>query len=158
LRLPPFFAVLFLLFPVIEIWLLIKVGGAIGVFPTILLLILSGMLGMFVLRQQGLATLARFQRSVNEGTMPAQAMLESVVSLVGGLLLIIPGFFTDMLGLLCLFPPTRFLILKVFLSGSQTYVQTRTVHYTQTSSRRPQSPQQTDYDIEGEVVSRKDDD
>jgi UPF0716 protein FxsA len=158
LRLPPFFAVLFLLFPVIEVWLLIKIGGAIGVFPTILLLILSGMLGMFVLRQQGLATLSRFQRSVNEGTMPAQAMLGSVVSLVGGLLLIIPGFFTDILGLLCLFPPTRFLILKIFLSRSRTYVQTRTVHYTQTSPRRPQSPQQTGYDIEGEVVSRKDDD
>lgn len=158
MRPSPFFTILFLLFPVIEIWLLIKVGGAIGVFPTILLLILAGMSGMFVLRHQGIATLTRFQRSVSEGALPAQTMLGSVMALVGGLLLVIPGFFTDILGLLCLFPPTRYLILKIFLNRSHTVVQTRTVHYTQTSSRDSQSTQNTGYDIEGEVVSRKDED
>ncbi|MDD5393656.1 MAG: FxsA family protein [Thiothrix sp.] len=145
----PIFAVLFLLIPVIEIWLLIKVGGALGVLPTILLLILAGMLGMALLRHQGFATLARFQRSMNEGQVPAQAMLDGVVLLVAGVLFMIPGFFSDILGLLCLFPPTRYLLLKVLLKRGTVSVQG--FQYTQ-------STRQGSNDIEGEVVSRKDND
>lgn len=140
---------LFLLIPVIEIWLLIKVGGALGVLPTILLLILAGMLGMALLRHQGFATLARFQRSMNEGQVPAQAMLDGVVLLVAGVLFMIPGFFSDILGLLCLFPPTRYLLLKVLLKRGTVSVQG--FQYTQ-------STRQGSNDIEGEVVSRKDND
>jgi UPF0716 protein FxsA len=145
----PIFAVLFLLIPVIEIWLLIKVGGALGVLPTILLLILAGMLGMALLRHQGFATLARFQRSMNEGQVPAQAMLDGVVLLVAGVLFMIPGFFSDILGLLCLFPPTRYLLLKALLKRGTVSVQG--FQYTQ-------STRQGSNDIEGEVVSRKDND
>jgi len=141
--------VLFLLIPVIEIWLLIKVGGALGVLPTILLLILAGMLGMALLRHQGFATLARFQRSMNEGQVPAQAMLDGVVLLVAGVLFMIPGFFSDILGLLCLFPPTRYLLLKALLKRSTMSVQG--FQYTQ-------STRQGSNDIEGEVVNRKDND
>lgn len=140
---------LFLLIPVIEIWLLIKVGGALGVLPTILLLILAGMLGMALLRHQGFATLARFQRSMNEGQVPAQAMLDGVVLLVAGVLFMIPGFFSDILGLLCLFPPTRYLLLKALLKRSTVSVQG--FQYTQ-------STRQGSNDIEGEVVNRKDND
>lgn len=140
---------LFLLIPVIEIWLLIKVGGALGVLPTILLLILAGMLGMALLRHQGFATLARFQRSMNEGQVPAQAMLDGVVLLVAGVLFMIPGFFSDILGLLCLFPPTRYLLLKALLKRSTMSVQG--FQYTQ-------STRQGSNDIEGEVVNRKDND
>lgn len=140
---------LFLLIPVIEIWLLIKVGGALGVLPTILLLILAGMLGMALLRHQGFATLARFQRSMNEGQVPAQAMLDGVVLLVAGVLFMIPGFFSDILGLLCLFPPTRYLLLKALLKRGTVSVQG--FQYTQ-------STRQGSNDIEGEVVSRKDND
>ncbi|MBU0655817.1 MAG: FxsA family protein [Gammaproteobacteria bacterium] len=145
----PVFALLFLVLPFIEIWLLIKVGSAIGALPTILLLILAGMLGIFLLRHQGFATLARVQRSVNEGQLPAQTMLEGVVLLVGGLLFIIPGFFTDILGLLCVLPPTRYLLLKLLLK--------RAVVSTSGFHRQTSSSQGSRY-IEGEVVRRKDDD
>lgn len=144
----PIVAILLVLFPFIEIWLLIKVGSAIGALPAILLLILAGFAGMFMLRHQGLATLMKFQRSLNTGEVPAQAMLEGAVLLVAGLLFLIPGFFTDILGLLCVLPPTRYLLLKMLLrKGVVT-----------TGGFRQQSWQQNSQDIEGEVVRRKDDD
>lgn len=144
----PIFALLFLVIPFIEIWLLIQVGSAIGALSTLLLLILAGVLGMFLLRQQGFVTLTRVQRSMNEGQLPAHAMLEGVVLLVGGLLFMIPGFFTDILGLLCVLPPTRHLLLKLWLKRAVV-----SVHGFQTQA----SPRQGSRDIDGEVVERRDD-
>lgn len=152
----PIFAVLFLVLPFIEIWLLIKVGGIIGAFPTILLVVLTAVLGAFMLRQQGLATLARFQQNLHNGQLPANEILEGMVLLVGGVLLMTPGFFTDAMGFLCLFPLSRKLILKVLLSRSQVFVQTHTTHYESTVFRQPASSTRQYRDIEGEVVGRGD--
>lgn len=145
----PLFGVFFLLLPFIEIWLLIKVGSAIGALPTILLLILAGVAGVFLLRHQGFVTLTRLQRSLNAGELPAQAMLEGALLVLAGLLFLIPGFFTDILGLLLVLPPTRYLLLKVLLKSSLTVVGGYQQHPGQ---RRKQG------DIEGEVVRRQDDD
>lgn len=143
----PVFGIFLLLLPFIEIWLLIKVGSAIGALPTILLLILAGMLGMFLLRHQGFATLAKLQRNMNAGELPAYAMLEGAMLVVAGLLFIIPGFFTDIVGLVFVLPPTRYLLLKALLKGGVV------VRGTAASQSR-----QGSRDIEGEVVHRKDDD
>lgn len=145
----PLFGVFFLLLPFIEIWLLIKVGSAIGALPTILLLILAGVAGVFLLRHQGFVTLTRLQRSLNAGELPAQAMLEGALLVLAGLLFLIPGFFTDILGLLLVLPPTRYLLLKVLLKSSLTVVGGYQQHPGQ---GRKQG------DIEGEVVRRQDDD
>lgn len=150
----PVFAILFLVVPFIEIWLLIKVGGSIGTLPTIFLVVLTAVLGAFLLRQQGLATLARFQKSMQTGQLPATEILEGVVLLVGGVLLMTPGFFTDVMGFLCLFPLSRKLILKLLLSRSQVFVQTRSTHYEGGVFNQSTAHTRNTRDIEGEVVSR----
>lgn len=103
----PIFAFLFLVVPIVEIYLLIEVGSVIGAFPTILLVVATAVIGAFLLRQQGMSTLARFQENMASGTLPAKEMMEGVLLLVGGAFLMTPGFFTDTLGFLCLIPFTR---------------------------------------------------
>jgi UPF0716 protein FxsA len=112
----PIFAVLFLVVPIVEIFLLIQVGGIIGVWPTILCVVGTAVAGAYLLRQQGLSTLARFQNNMSTGVLPAKEMLEGVALLIGGALLMTPGFFTDAVGFLCLLPFTRGFIVKKILS------------------------------------------
>lgn len=99
--------VLFVIVPIIEIYLFMVVGGLIGVLPTILLVILTAMLGSILLQQQGIATLQRVHSALQQGQLPTAALLEGVVIIIGGVLLLTPGFLTDILGLLCLIPVTR---------------------------------------------------
>ncbi len=154
----PVFAILFFIVPFFEIWLLIKVGGQIGALPTMLLVVLTAVLGAFLLRQQGLSTLARFQQNLNSGQLPAKEIVEGMVLLVGGALLMTPGFFTDALGFICLFPLTRSLMLKYLVQRTQVYMQSRTVNFSQDGFQQTHSrAQQNNNDIEGEVVRRHDD-
>ncbi len=97
----------FLTVPFIEIYLLLQIGGIIGVFPTILMVVFTAILGAWLLRKQGLATWLRFQESVNKGVIPAYEMIEGPILLVGGALLLTPGFFTDAIGFACLVPGVR---------------------------------------------------
>jgi len=97
----------FLIVPFVEIYLLLQIGGIIGVFPTIFMVVFTAVLGAWLLRKQGLATWQRFQDSLNQGTIPAYEMIEGPILLVGGALLLTPGFFTDALGFACLIPPLR---------------------------------------------------
>lgn len=106
---------LFLIVPVLEMYLLIKVGSLIGAFPTILAVILAAVLGIVLLRIQGLATLQRVQQSLARGELPAREMLEGVVLFAGGVLFLAPGFLTDALGLLCLVPAVRRHLVAVLL-------------------------------------------
>jgi len=103
----PIFFILFLVIPIIEIFFLIKVGEVIGAFPTIILVVLTAVIGAGLLRQQGLSTLARFQQNLSTGKLPAQEMVEGILLAVGGALLMTPGFVTDTLGFLCLLPFSR---------------------------------------------------
>ena len=98
---------LFIFVPLIEIYLLIKVGGIIGAFPTVLVVVSTAIAGTWLLKQQGLATLMRFQTSAAQGRMPAQEMAEGLALAFGGALLLTPGFVTDIIGFLCLIPFTR---------------------------------------------------
>lgn len=98
---------LLLLVPILEMYLLIEVGGVIGAVPTILLVILGAVLGVSLLRVQGIATLQRVRRSLAQGEVPALEMLEAAVLLAGGVLFLVPGFLTDVAGLLCLVPVFR---------------------------------------------------
>ena len=98
---------LFLIVPIIEIYLLIQVGGVIGAIPTVFLVVFTAVLGALLLRQQGFATLGRVQASMARGELPALQLLEGVLLLFGGALLLTPGFFTDAIGFVCLIPPLR---------------------------------------------------
>jgi UPF0716 protein FxsA len=97
----------FLAVPVIELYLLIQVGSVIGVFPTILLVIFTAALGATLVRQQGFATWQRLQANLAQGITPAYELIEGLLLLLGGLLLLTPGFFTDILGFACLVPSIR---------------------------------------------------
>lgn len=104
------FQILFLLFliiPIVEIYLLIKVGGIIGALPTVFLVVFTAVLGAWLLRLQGFSTLRRVQKTLEQGGIPAMEMLEGAVLLVSGALLLTPGFFTDTIGFLCLIPVFR---------------------------------------------------
>lgn len=110
--------VLFLLFivvPIIEMVLLIKVGQWLGVVPTIALVLLTAMIGVHLLRQQGLSTLLRANEKIAAGGLPAEEMLEGLVLAIGGALLLTPGFFTDALGFCCLLPFTRRAMIRKLL-------------------------------------------
>lgn len=101
---------LFLIFvavPIIEIALFVEVGGAIGLFPTLAIVILTAMAGTMLMRRQGLATLARLQESLQNGGNPAGHLAHGALILVAGVLLLTPGFFTDALGLAFLVPQVR---------------------------------------------------
>ena len=104
------FLLLFLLFPVLELFVFVKVAGAIGFFPALLLIILGSMLGVLVLRIAGLATALRARESLNRGELPAQTMLEGLMMALAGGLLILPGFISDVVGLIMLLPFTRKLL------------------------------------------------
>ncbi len=113
------FRVLFLLFlvvPILEIYLLIEVGGWIGVVPTVLLVVLTAVVGVNLLRAQGLSTLMEAQQSLANGQLPATQLLEGAALLVSGALLLTPGFFTDTIGFLGLIPITRKWLVHSMLS------------------------------------------
>lgn len=104
---------LFLIFsviPVIELYLLIRVGRSIGALPTVALLLLISFAGAWLVRHQGFAILGTIQREMAAGRIPAASLLDGAVVLVGGILLLTPGFFTDLLGLFFLIPVTRQMI------------------------------------------------
>ena len=108
---------LFLIIPFVEIYLLLTIGGIIGVLPTIFLVVFTAVLGAWLLRQQGFATWQRFQASLAQGVVPAYEMIEGPILLVGGALLLTPGFFTDALGFACLIPQLRRKIARYIIEN-----------------------------------------
>ena len=98
---------LFMLIPFFEMWILIEVGGWIGALPTIGLVVLTATIGLSLLKQQGLSTLLRARRKMDEGAIPASELVSGVMIAVGGALLLTPGFVTDALGFALLIPKTR---------------------------------------------------
>jgi len=110
---------LFFAMPIIEMYLLISVAGYIDALPTIGLVMLTAVIGVALLRQQGLETLTRGTQKMSHGQMPAQEMAEGLLLAVAGALLITPGFVTDAIGFLILFPPTRMVIAQIILRRVQ---------------------------------------
>ena len=98
---------LFTVVPLFELYLLIKVGKIIGAFNTIALVILTGVLGAYLAKLEGLSILRKIQHDLNSGIMPAGKLIDGVFVFVAGLLLITPGILTDILGFLFLIPASR---------------------------------------------------
>ena len=98
---------LFMLIPIVEMWILIEVGGWIGALPTIGLVVLTATIGLSLLKQQGLSTLMRARRKMDKGAIPASELVSGVMIAVGGALLLTPGFVTDAVGFALLIPQTR---------------------------------------------------
>jgi UPF0716 protein FxsA len=113
--------------PLIEIALFIVIGQAIGLLPTLLGIVLTGIVGCLVLRWQGIAALREMQVRMQRGEMPARAMGDTMLIGLGGLLLLLPGYFTDLAGLLLLLPWTRELIYRL-LARNLTVVDVTTTY------------------------------
>jgi len=99
--------VLFLVVPILELWVIFQVGDLIGFLPTIGLLIAVSIAGTWLLKQQGVATWRRLQANLNQGRMPTDEVTDAALILFGGALLLTPGFLSDVLGLALLIPVTR---------------------------------------------------
>ena len=97
----------FTIIPIIEIYLLIEIGSMFGALMAVTLVILTGFLGAFLARMQGLQTLYRIQESLREGRMPSGELLDALLIVIAGLVLLTPGFLTDSAGFLLLIPATR---------------------------------------------------
>ena len=98
---------IFIVVPLLEMFLLIKVGNLIGAFSTVVLVVLTASVGTMLLKHEGLATLSRLQQKIRLREIPDTELLEGIMLIVGGALLLTPGFVTDSIGLICLIPRSR---------------------------------------------------
>jgi UPF0716 protein FxsA len=100
----------FILVPIAELYVIIQIGGAIGIIPTLFLLVLDSILGTLLLRSQGRSAWVAFNRALSENRVPAKEIIDGVLIIFGGALLLTPGFLTDIVGLILLIPPTRAIV------------------------------------------------
>jgi UPF0716 protein FxsA len=142
--------VLFIVLPLAELYVILKVGDAIGVVPTILLLAADSVLGSVLLRAQGRSVWRRFNNALAEGKMPHREVIDGVLVIFGGAFLITPGFITDIVGLLLLLPPTRSLIRSQVVRRLG-----RRVAGGVASGPRRRGPSR-DYDVEGTATDYED--
>lgn len=117
------FFLLFIVLAVAEIYVLISVGSLIGAIPTIGLILLTGIIGVTMLKQQGFSVFAKLQEKMRQGQAPAQEMVEGVLLIIAGAFLITPGFVTDAIGFLWLIPQTREYFAKALIKKGMFKVQ-----------------------------------
>ncbi len=103
----PLLVILFIVVPIVELYVIIQVGQAIGVVPTLALLVADALLGSLLLRQQGRGAWRRFNAALAEHRFPGREVADGLMIAVGGTLLLTPGFVTDIFGLALLIPPSR---------------------------------------------------
>lgn len=139
----------FLLLPLVEIALFIVVGRAIGLFPTLALVILAALAGGMLLRQQGLGVVARLRNNVSAGTVPGRTMFDAMLIGLAALLLILPGFLSDIVALTLLIPAVRGWIFTA-LAARVTVVETTTSYrrYADPDDPRLSGPPVVDLDDE----------
>ncbi len=122
---PLFLIVLFIVVPIAELYVIIQVGQAIGVWPTLALLLPDALLGSWLLKHQGQGAWRRFNEALAQGRFPGREVVDGLLIVVGGTLLLAPGFITDIFGLILLIPPTRAIVrsvLRRFTIGRFTVV------------------------------------
>lgn len=106
-------AVVFLVVPLVELFVLLQVGSVIGVWNTIGLLILMSVLGGWLMKREGLGVVRRIQRAVEAGTVPGRELFDAFLILLGGALMLTPGFVTDVVGMALLVPPVRSVVRRL---------------------------------------------
>lgn len=111
-----------ILVPLVEIAVFIMVGDAIGVLPTILLTVLTAVAGTIMLRQQGLSLVMRMQSELDAGRVPGEDLMHGAMIVIASLLLLLPGFVTDAIGLLLFVPPIRNMLARYIVSRSNVVI------------------------------------
>jgi UPF0716 protein FxsA len=151
-------ALLFVVVPVLEIYVLIQIGQAIGAWWTVLLLVADGFLGSWLMRREGGRAWAALRVALNSGRMPARELADGALILVGGTLLVTPGFVSDVAGLFCVLPLTRplarraltrFLTRKLLAAGAPVAAAAPAAG---TSSGRTRQRPGPDSVVQGEVI------
>jgi UPF0716 protein FxsA len=147
---------LFIIVPIAELYVIIKVGGAIGVLPTLALLVLDSFVGAALARSQGRVAWARFNQALAEGRVPTREVFDGAMVILGGAFLLTPGFITDVIGILLLIPPTRalFRVLVTRLARRRLAFSVRTVGFGggpagPSGNGYAGPPPQRGYDVEG---------
>jgi UPF0716 protein FxsA len=116
----PLLLLLFIVVPIVELYVIIQVGQAIGALPTIGLLVLDSLLGTLLLRAQGRSAWRRFRLALAAGRPPARETIDGALVIVGGALMLAPGFITDAFGILLLLPPTRRTIRRGIMRNARS--------------------------------------
>jgi UPF0716 protein FxsA len=145
----PFLLLAFVLVPIVEIAILIRVSGAIGGVTTIMIVIFTAIIGAYLVRQQGFATLQSVQNQMNAGRVPAMEMAEGLALLFAGALLLTPGFFTDAIGFTLLAPPCRRAIIRWLITHGNFSIHTAQSGYVRPSTSDPAAKRSSSV-IEGE--------
>ena len=137
---------IFIIVPLAELYVIIQVGGVIGLIPTLVLLLADALLGSMLLRHQGRSAWIQFNRALAENRLPHKEVFDGILVIMGGALLITPGFITDVIGLVLLVPPTRHLVRRL----ARRSIERRTVIVAGApASRRGGRPDPGAYDVEG---------
>ena len=153
----PLLVVLFIVVPIVELYVIIQIGSLIGVLPTLALLLADALLGSLLLRHQGRGAWRRFNAAIAERRFPGREVADGLMIAIGGTLLLTPGFVTDIFGLILLVPPTRAIVRRVL----RAYVGHRFVVIGSTGSTPP-DPAWTggrpyDFDATAEEIDADDD-
>lgn len=119
---------IFIVVPLIEILLLIEIGNRIGALNTILVIVLTAILGASMMRHQGFTIMRNIQRDLSEGRMPTVELINGALVLVGGIVLLTPGFFTDAVGFILLIPATRGFIRKKIQRRIRRKIESGDIH------------------------------
>jgi UPF0716 protein FxsA len=144
----PLLVALFIVVPLVELYVIIQVGQEIGALPTVAVLVADSLLGSMLLRSQGRGAWRRFNEAMAAGRAPAREVLDGGLIIFGGALLLTPGFITDVFGLLLLLPPSRAAVRRVLVRRfSRRFV----VSVSAAARRRRGGPGQP-YDVDGTAV------
>src|SRR3954469_1322444 len=136
--------VLFILIPLAELYVIYQVGDAIGILPTLALLVADSLLGSWLLRSQGRTVWRRFNDTMRAGRIPHRELVDGVLIIFGGAFLITPGFLTDIIGVLLLLPPTRALVRRWLIRRGG-----RMFGVSVATGRRSTPASRQDWDVEG---------
>jgi len=120
--------ILFVTVPIIEIWILIDIGRGIGTLPTILLIIITGIVGAYLTKLQGLKTIYKIKENLKMGIMPSEELIDGFLIVLAGGFLITPGILTDSAGFLLLYPKSRNFIKRYLKNKFNDWIQSNDVY------------------------------
>ncbi|TFB08781.1 membrane protein FxsA [Candidatus Atribacteria bacterium MT.SAG.1] len=119
----------FVIVPVTELYILIEVGKKIGSLTTIGIIILTGIIGAYLVKGQGFMILRKIQNDLNEGIMPGDSLIQGAIILAGGIFLLTPGFVTDIIGFIFLIPASRRVVKKYLLKWLKGKIKESNFYY-----------------------------
>ena len=121
--------ILFVIVPVTELYILIEVGKRIGSLTIIGIIIFTGILGAYLVKNQGFMILKKIQNDLNDGIMPGDSLIQGAIILAGGILLLTPGFVTDIVGFIFLIPVSRNVVKKYLLKWLKGKIKEGNIYY-----------------------------